>query len=167
MVNYFSFAKFTKSGHMNLILGPPLCPCANEGSWSVCVLGVMVLSPLPVTMPSASSLSPVLHHTWFFQALNLSWILWGWLVPGTCILLLLLRLLLPLPFFQIKKKIHLCFFSYFFSYLFGFIHFSFLNGVWGGRRTYMFSMVCVCKEDGSTLAVPWLGIASNWSHSRL
>lgn len=57
------------------------------------------------------SLCPQLHPsaqssiiTWFFWALSLSWILWSWLVPGTCILLLLLRLLLPLPFFQIKKK---------------------------------------------------------------
>lgn len=39
--------------------------------------------------------------------------------------------------------------------------------MWGGRRTYMFSMVCFWKEDGSTLSVPWLGAASNWSHSRL
>ena len=120
------------------------------------------------------SLCPQLHPsaqssiiTWFFWALNLSWILWGWLVPGTCILLLLLRLLLPLPFFQIKKKNPLLFLLLFFFCLFGFIHFSFLNGVWGGRRTYMFSMVCFRKEDGSTLAVPWLGVASNWSHSRL
>lgn len=130
---------------MNLILGPPLCPCANEGSWSVCVLGVMVLSPLPVTMPSASSLSPVLHHTWFFQALNLSWILWGWLVPGTCILLLLLRLLLPLPFFQIKKKNPPLFLLLLFFLSFWFYTFFILK--WGvGRKKNLHVQYGVCLQ---------------------
>lgn len=127
----------------------------------------MVLPPLSVTVPSASSFSPVLHHNLVLLSLESLLDFMKLTSSRNMHFVVVIEASSATSFLPNKKKNPPLFLLLFFFYLFGFIHFSFLNGVWGGRRTYMFSMVCFRKEDGSTLAVPWLGVASNWSHSRL
>ena len=140
---------------MNLILGPPLCPCANEGSWRVCVMIIMVLSPLSVTVPSASSFSPVLHHN--LVLLSLESLLDFMRLTSSrnmhfVVVIEASSATFFLSFFQIKKK------SIFVSSLIFFLSFWFYTffilkwGV-GRKKNHTCSVWCVF---GKKMAVLWL-----------
>ena len=79
---------------------------------------IMVLSPLSVTVPSASSFSPVLHHN--LVLLSLESLLDFMRLTSSrnmhfVVVIEASSATFFLSFFQIKKKIHLCFVSYLFS----------------------------------------------------